>query len=76
MSATSSHFKGTDGRDYVSINVATHRVFARACLDEMQAQGQPSKHYLLRIAKSISVPVDILDGARRRLAPEERADAE
>jgi hypothetical protein len=72
MSATSPRFAGPDGREYVSVNVATYRVFARACCDELKAREGRSLHHLLRTAKSISVPAELLAGARERLSKPEQ----
>lgn len=70
------HFIGKDGRECVSIVLATHRTFARACCDELALQEGRRLHFLLPIAKSISVPVSVLDGARKRLGRNEGEEAD
>lgn len=64
--APRARMQGADGREYVSINTSTHGVFARACIDEWQRQDRTSRHYLLK-NKAVTVPVDVLAGARRAL---------
>lgn len=70
------HFEGPDGRPYVSIILATHRKFARACLDELLAKEGKNQFFLLRDAKAISVPVAVLAGARERLGKSEGNEAD
>jgi hypothetical protein len=72
----SGHFAGPDGRPYVSINLATHRKFARACCDELAAREGKHLHFLLANSKSISVPVAVLEGARQRLGRKEGEEAD
>jgi hypothetical protein len=70
------HFKGPDGRPHVSINLATHKKFARACCDELAATERRQLHFLLGFAKSIDVPVSVLEGARARLGKPEGEEAD
>lgn len=70
------HFRGPDGRPHVSINLSTHRKFARACCDELALTERRQLHFLLGIAKSIDVPVSVLEGARARLGKPEGEEAD
>lgn len=70
------HFLGADGRPYVSIVLATHRKFARACLDELLEKEGKNQYFLLANSKAISVPVAVLEGARKRLGRTEGEEAD